>query len=331
MNCEASARPQILGRSPAFAGTLDLAARVSAFDAAVLIEGETGTGKELLARELHHGSARRFSPFVPVNCGALPETLVENELFGHRRGAYTDARSDQPGLLELANDGTLFLDEIDSLCPRGQLALLRFTQDEEFRPLGSTRVQRANVRIIAASNRDLETLALGGHFRLDLFYRLRVLHFWLPPLRERPGDPALLAEHFVRVASERFGKPVLPIDRMTLDWLDRYSWPGNVRELEHLVYQAFLLATGSTLTILPPASVATDGPPTRREDSGHLPKFRHAKRRAIEEFERGYLREALHRARGNISQAARLIGTERRHLGRLLKKYQIAQPASSSA
>jgi transcriptional regulator with PAS, ATPase and Fis domain len=314
----------MIGRSPAFERALARLDKIAGCDATVLLEGETGTGKELVAREVHYRSERRGRPFIPVNCGALPDALLENELFGHARGAYTDARTEQPGVVELADHGTLFLDEVDALTPKAQVALLRFLQDRSFRPLGSRVERSTDVRIVAASNCSLEELAATQRFRLDLLYRLRLLHVHLPPLRERPGDAALLAAHFVEVASRRFGGTVRPLSADTLAWLDDYAWPGNVRELENLVYQAFLVGEEPEITIPRPAGpgvASGDGPPQLN--------YRAAKARAIASFERSFLTRALQRSEGNVSAAARLIGTERRHLGRLLKKHGIeASPQS---
>jgi two-component system, NtrC family, response regulator GlrR len=313
----------MIGRSVAFRNADALLEKMSAYDAPVLIEGETGTGKELAARAIHYRGARRDRPFVPVNCGALPDALIENELFGHRRGAFTDARDDQPGLIELARGGTLFLDEMDALTPKGQVTLLRFLQDQQFRPLGGRREEQADLRIITASNRDVESLVDAGGFRIDLLYRLKLLHVTLPPLRERHGDIALLAEHFVRTASERYGKPALPIDPATLAWFERYRWPGNIRELENLVQRDFLLAEGERIAVAPPRALApaacTPAPLNYRE----------ARSRAIAEFEARFLTDLIGQANGNVSAAARISGTERRHLGRLLKKHQISKPSST--
>jgi two-component system, NtrC family, response regulator GlrR len=307
----------VIGRSPAFRVVETLIDRMGAFDAPVLIEGETGTGKELAARALHYRGTRRDGPFVPVNCGAIPDTLVENELFGHRRGAFTDARSDQVGLVKLARGGTLFLDEVDGLTPKAQVTLLRFLQDQQFRPLGSRSEERADVRIIAASNRDLERQVAAGEFRLDLLYRLKLMHLSMPPLRERDGDPAFLAAHFIDVASTRYGKPALSLDQGTLAWFERYAWPGNIRELENLVCREFLLADGPKISI----SCPTPGCRARAWDA--IANYRQAKHQAIAEFESRFLASLMGRVNGNVSAAARLSGTERRHLGRLLKKYQI--------
>jgi len=308
----------VIGQSEAFGAMLALIDKIAAFDAPVLIEGETGTGKEVAARAIHYKGARRNGPFVPVNCGALPDTLVENDLFGHRRGAYTDAREDQPGLVELARAGTLFLDEVDALSPKGQVTLLRFLQDQHFRPLGARREERADVRVIAASNRGLERQAELGQFRMDLFYRLKLMHLRLPPLRERRGDIALLAEHFVRVGSARFGKPPIPLDAATLELLERHDWPGNIRELENLIHCEFLLAEGKQISIPALRARCTDAPCEQQTLN-----YRRAKSEFITQFERQFLARLINQTKGNVSAAARISGTERRHLGRLLKKYSI--------
>ena len=316
----------MIGRSAAFRLAETLIRKISAFDAPVLIEGETGTGKELAARAIHYGGARAARPFVPVNCGALPDSLVESELFGHRRGAFTDAREDKPGLVELARGGTLFLDEVDALTPKAQVTLLRFLQDQQFRPIGARRELQADVRVMAASNRSLERQVDAEAFRLDLLYRLKLLHVALPPLRERHGDIPLLARHFVAKAAARYGKGELPIDDATLAWFERYRWPGNIRELENLVSRAFLLAEGECISEPAPplaVSVSSMQESSSRAESAPLLNYRTAKSRAIAEFESRFLESLIDQANGNISAAARLAGTERRHLGRLLKKYGI--------
>ena len=311
----------MIGRSAAFRIADSLIEKMSAFDAPVLIEGETGTGKELAARAIHYRSARRAKPFVPVNCGAIPDALIENELFGHRRGAFTDARLDHPGVVDLAHGGALFLDEVDALTPKAQVTLLRFLQDQRFRPLGGRHEEVADVRIITASNRPLDRLVEAGAFRLDLLYRLKLLHLTLPPLRERHGDPELLAEHFVRTGAARFNKPQLPVDHATLSWFRHYHWPGNIRELENLVHREFLLADGGCISI-PPPPAANLAP----AQSASILNYRQAKSRAIQEFEHRFLARILSEANGNVSAAARISGTERRHLGRLLKKYRVQKP-----
>jgi DNA-binding NtrC family response regulator len=314
----------VIGRSPAFGIVRALIGKIAAFDAPVLIEGETGTGKELAARAIHYGSARAARPFVPVNCGAIPDSLIESELFGHRRGAFTDAREDKPGLVELARGGTLFLDEVDALTPKAQVTLLRFLQDQQFRPLGGRNEEQADVRIVTASNRVLERQVEAGAFRLDLLYRLKLLYLTLPPLRERRADIALLAEHFVRACGARYGKPALPLDPRTLAWFERYSWPGNIRELENLVQREFLLAEGPCISVAAPPSTLAPAAEPRPEPRPEPPlNYRQAKRHAIEEFESRFLAHLIGQANGNISAAARISGTERRHLGRLLKKHNL--------
>jgi two-component system response regulator GlrR len=309
----------MIGQSEAFFAVQALIDKIAAFDAPVLIEGETGTGKELAARAIHYGGSRRGGPFVPINCGAVPDSLIENELFGHRRGAFTDARDDQVGLAALANGGTLFLDEIDALTRKGQVTLLRFIQDHHFRPLGGRSEQEADVRIIAASNCNLDQQTKIGEFRLDLLYRLKLLYLRMPELRSRHGDIALLADHFIKAGSERFGKPARPLDAATLAWFERYTWPGNIRELENLVIREFLLAEGAQISIPAPSGLlATD-----TAAAGSALNYKSAKSRAILEFEGRYLASLLKQANGNVSAAARISGTERRHLGRLLKRYSI--------
>lgn len=314
----------MIGRSPAFKSVLDLIGRIASCQATVLIEGETGTGKELAARAIHYGGSRAGRPFIPVNCGALPDSLLENELFGHAAGAYTDARTEQPGLVELADGGSLFLDEVDALSPKAQVTLLRFLQDQTYRPLGSRKERRADVRIIAASNRCLSGLADGGGFRMDLLYRLRLLRLTLPPLRDRVGDVGLLARHFANQAALRFGGEPRALSARAEARLEAHAWPGNIRELENIVYQAFLLAGDGELEV-----DALFEPMDGTKDGDAMPCYREAKDRAIAEFEASYLSRAMDRAGGNVSAAARMIGTERRHLGRLLRKYGIHSPSAS--
>jgi DNA-binding NtrC family response regulator len=225
-----------IGRSPAFLRVLDLIDRFSRCDAPVLIQGETGTGKELAARAIHYSGARRNAPFLPVNCGAIPETLVESELFGHVRGAFTDAREARSGMVAQAEGGTLFLDEIEALEARGQVALLRFLQNLEYRPVGSSTSKLANVRVVAACNGDLAELARRGICRRDLFFRLNVFVLDMPPLRVRGDDVTLLAEAFAERFCRRYGMPRIKLDPACLDCLAAYDWPGNVREFENIVH-----------------------------------------------------------------------------------------------
>jgi DNA-binding NtrC family response regulator len=309
----------VIGESRPFRQLLAVLDQVARYDATVLVLGETGTGKELAARAIHYGGPRRARPFLPVNCGALPDTLIENELFGHCRGAYTSAHSDEAGLVDAANGGTLFLDEIDSLSLKGQITLLRFLEDRQYRPVGGRTHRRADVRIICATNGSLSDLVAENRFRADLLYRLQVLRVRVPALRERDADVLLLANHFVREASARYQKPAIPLSAATSARLCEYDWPGNIRELENIVCEAFLLTNAAVLDIALPAGAATPTFPSIAAT------YRLAKQRAIDEFEIRFLSDIISRAGGNVTEAARMIGTERRHLGRLLKKHNISK------
>lgn len=312
------ARLNLIGESESFQRVLRLVERLSRCDATALIHGETGTGKELVARAIHYLSVRRTCPFIPVNCGAIPDSLVENELFGHARGAYTDAKDARSGVIAQAQSGTLFLDEIDALSTRSQVALLRFLQDREYKPVGGSVVRSADVRVVASTNANLELLVSKGLYRQDLFYRLDVLSVRLPPLRERPGDPRLLAEAFVRRFSRQYNTGLKTLDPLTLAYLDSHHWPGNVRELENLIHREFLLSDSSLIRIHSPATrLAVEA----ACDKLTATAFKQAKARVIAEFERAYITELLSRTQGNISQAARIAGKERSRLGKLVKKY----------
>ena len=223
----------LIGRSPAFLSMLRLTRGMAACDAPILIFGETGTGKELVARAIHHLGPRAKCPFIPVNCGALPDSLVENELFGHEAGAFTDAKKAQSGLVAQASGGTIFLDEIEALSLKGQVVLLRFLEDFRYRPLGGSRTARSDVKVIAATNADLKELARAGSFRSDLLYRLDVLSLVLPPLRGRRDDIEFLATHFIAQLSTQYGQPLKRLRPQAREWLVNYGWPGNVRELEN--------------------------------------------------------------------------------------------------
>jgi len=315
----------LVGNARALQDAKLLLEKFAACDLPILIEGETGTGKELAARAVHYASSRRALPFIPVNCGAIPDTLVENEFFGHKRGAYTDAREDQRGLASLAEGGALFLDEVDVLSAKGQVSLLRFLQDRVYTQIGGNVSRVANIRIIAASNSDISCLADRGAFRADLLFRLRILHVTMPPLRQRVEDIPELAEHFLACFSQRNNTPQKILRPEVVDWMRGHSWPGNVRELENLMYRACVLAEGRDIGIEAISEVGDvrhlgDGPPPVAD----VPTtFVEAKAAAISQFEVHYLSELMRRAQGNVSFAARLAGTERRYLGKLLKKHQI--------
>jgi transcriptional regulator with PAS, ATPase and Fis domain len=316
---------RLIGQSPSIRQALHRIRRIAATVATVLIEGETGTGKELAARAIHYLGARRDFPFVPVNCGALPDNLIENELFGHERGAFTGAVGEYPGVLRFAQRGTLFLDEVDSLSERAQVVLLRFLEDQTFRPLGGSSEARADVRIIAASNASLEGLVRAGRFRTDLYYRLRAMFVCLPPLREREGDVEVLARHFIRECAREHRMQEKPLHPETLRWMRFYSWPGNVRELENVIQCEFLLSDDPCVVARPPDSrtqfASGEAPPERKEDT-HV-SYTCARLRVLEDFDRTYLASLLSRTRGNVTQAAKLAGKERRALGKLIKRYAI--------
>lgn len=313
----------LIGRSPVFLESMGRIRRLLRCDAPVLIAGETGTGKELVARAIHYLGDRAAGPFVPVNCGALPDHLVENELFGHAPGAYTDARSGAPGAIGEAAGGTLFLDEVEALSPKAQTALLRFLQDREYRPLGARESRLADTRVVAASNADLRALSERREFRPDLYFRLDILSLVLPPLRARVGDLELLVDHFIDLYCRRYGLGPVSLDPRCLDALRGYGWPGNVRELENLVHRQVLMAEGPRLFLHPGA--APQGPGAQGPECP-VPRssFAAAKARAIESFERDYLTRLMGETKGNVTQAARRADKERRALGKLLKKYRIA-------
>lgn len=324
IGCKANVfKSAFIGASAAFLAATRVIERMAACDATVLIQGETGTGKELAARDVHYLSSRSAYPFIPVNCGAIPENLFESELFGYAKGAFTDAKNTKPGLVEHAEGGTLFLDEIECLSQRGQVALLRFLQDQTYFPVGGV-VHTANLRIVAASNRDLMKMAQAGEFRSDLYFRLALLTLSIPPLRERPGDPELLAKHFIKVGSERYGVSPKTIHPDTIIWLSKYQWPGNVRELENLIYREMLLSEISEIRISTgnQTEQAEDRrqKPDRRQSAWLKMPYQPTKTLALKDFDQQYFNNLLTRAEGNISAAARLAGKERRSLGRLLQK-----------
>jgi DNA-binding NtrC family response regulator len=307
----------LIGRAPSFQAALHLIARLASSNVAVLIGGETGTGKEIAARALHYLGRRRDMPFVPFNCGALPDALLENELFGHRAGAYTDAKRDVEGLVTQADGGTLFFDEVDTLSSHGQVALLRFLQEREYRPLGGGTLRRSDVRILAASNTALEKLVETGRFRADLYYRLNVARVDMPPLRERAGDARALAEHFLSVAATRDRTSLRQLGLSALHWIETYSWPGNVRELESFIERQLVLADGLVIE-LDDDALATAA---RSESNGGLMPYRTARECVLRVFERDYLHGLMMRVAGNVTAAARLAQKERRAFGRLLSKH----------
>lgn len=322
----------VVGRSPAIRAAYSVIDSAAPTDATVLILGESGTGKELAARAVHQGSPRSQGAFVAVNCAALTESVLESELFGHVRGAFTGALSSRRGLFEEASGGTLFLDEIGELSAATQAKLLRVLQEGEVRPVGSNEARRVDVRVVAATHRDLPAEVASGSFRADLYYRLNVIAVSLPPLRERAADIPALVQHFNEKISARLGRDVCSVEQSALEALLGYGWPGNVRELENAMERAVVLANGRPITVelLPdwargrgvksPSSAAS--PSGGRVVSAPLQQAR-------EEFERLYLRELVEESGGNVAQASRVAGLDPSNLRRLLKRYGIDPKAST--
>jgi two-component system, NtrC family, response regulator GlrR len=319
---QSDAKPSIRGliyTSQALARTATRLHTMARCDANVLVVGETGTGKEVCAQAVHYLSARASNPWVPVNCGAIPGDLVETELFGHVKGAYTTALAARNGLVREAERGTLFLDDVDCLSLSAQSKLLRFLQEGEYRPVGSNQLLHANVRVIAASNCDLQLLAQKGAFRLDLYFRLSVLRLHLPALRERPEDIPVLALHFIRHFGREFHSTISGLTPHALKALCAHSWPGNVRELKHVMERAMLMSRGP---ILGEADIEIDGV-NRAQPSEVDESFRSAKQRAVSSFERAYLERMLVAHSGNIAHAADASKKDRRSFFELMRKYDL--------
>jgi DNA-binding NtrC family response regulator len=312
--------PEMIGESPAYRVLLNQIRRIAGADAPVLIEGETGSGKELAARAVHYLSPRASKPFVPVNCGALQDGLIESELFGHARGAFTDAKQTHVGVVAHADGGTLFLDEIDTLSFKGQVTLLRFLQDRRYRPVGRSIEQISDARIIAASNKPLADFVAQGRFRTDLLYRLNIFDLRVPPLRDRPADIEPLATYYLRSFCGRYGLATKRLHTTTLAWMRQHPWPGNVRELENLVHRLVLFCDGEEIAYAGnPLSTSSNG----NGDERACTDFRTAKAEAIAAFERTYLTQLLAATHGNVTAAARVARKERRALGKLLKKHRL--------
>jgi len=306
----------IIGRSRTMQEVIRRAELVSETKSTVLITGETGTGKELVARAIHDRSAQRDMPLIKVNCAAIPETLLESELFGHIRGAFTGATTTKKGKFALADGGTIFLDEIGTMNPTLQSKLLRVLQEREIEPLGSERTEKIDVRVIAATNRNLRQMVADGKFQEDLFYRLNVIPIEIPPLRERSDDIPALVEHFVRKHAHRTGRRVERIDDGVMAGLQQYDWPGNVRELENTIERAVVLSSGPTISA---AAVSVIGP-VAQQPTG-LPSLK--LRQNIEWVERETIRRALENAGGVKKDAAELMGISQRALSYYLAKYRL--------
>jgi len=317
---------QIIGKSAKMQETFQVIAQLAQSDVAVLIHGESGTGKEIVSRAIHCNSSRSGKPFIPIHCGALPETLMESELFGHVKGAFTDALKDRAGLLESAEGGTVFLDEVGDMPLPLQVKLLRFLQDHEVRRVGSSESRRVDVRVIAATNKDLKQAVVENKFREDLYYRLAVVTIQLPPLRDREDDIPLLVEHFLRKAADkRAPRHHVELDRATMQSLLAHDWPGNIRELENAIEHAVALTEGSAITPQSlPRTVHRDGPSCPAPIPLKGLAYRDAKQKVLESFERPYLAGLLEQAKGNITQAAHLADMDRKNLYELLKKYGLS-------
>ena len=303
---------ELVSRSPAMKPLFEMLPAVAESGGTVLITGESGTGKEVLARTMHHISPRKEGPFITVNCGALPDNLLESELFGYKAGAFTGAVKDKPGRFHLARGGTIFLDEIGELSPAMQVKLLRVLQDKTFEPLGSTKTEKSDARVIAATNRDLEEDVKNGRFREDLFYRINVIRLHLPPLRERQEDIPLLTDHFIRLFNKRREDPIQGISPETYEAFLSYDWPGNIRELENVMERAFILCRGPVITPehLPPGLVPSKQP---LMTASSLQK-------ASGRAEASLIREVLERNGGNKAKTARELGIHKSTLYRKIKR-----------
>lgn len=314
-------RFNLIGSSSSFSKVKEQIVKLAKLDATVLITGESGTGKELAARAIHYLGRRNAHPFAPVNCGALAESLLESELFGHERGAFTDARASNPGLVGEAAGGTLFLDEVDTLSAKAQAALLRFLQDRTYRRVGGGAMRQVDLRVIVACNGDLEAMTKAKLFRQDLLYRLNVLTLRMPPLRERKDDVLELARLFIQRFSKQYEISPKPISPNGQQFLLSYDWPGNVRELENMVHREFLMNEDSQLHFaeagMRMAWTGHDGPDANLAEL----KFKDAKARLIDDFEKRYVQDVLTKADGNLTTAARLAGTDRSAFGKLARKH----------
>jgi two-component system response regulator HupR/HoxA len=311
--------PTIIGRSSALAAVIAAATRVAQSDAAVLIEGETGTGKELFARLIHLRSRRNRRPFVSHNSGVTPDTLIENELFGHARGGFTGAYRDHAGLFEAADGGTLFLDEIADVSQMMQSKLLRVLQEGEFRRVGETRARRTDVRLIAATNRSLEGEVRAGRFRPDLFYRLHVVTLRLPPLRDRRGDVGPLVRHFIGAIAGAEGRPEIDLEPAAGAALERYSWPGNVRELENEIRRLTAFWAGERIGVDELSERVREALlATAERSGGERPRGLHG---AVQALEQRLIAESLVRLGGNKSRVARHLGLSRQGLAKKMRRY----------
>lgn len=310
---------QIIGKSAPIREIQKQIENISPCNINILITGESGTGKELAARAIHYLSLRAGKPFIPINCSAIPENLFENEIFGHVKGAFTGACDHHNGLVKEAEGGTLFLDEIGSICLNAQAKLLRLLQEKEYKPLGCSKPKNADIRIIAATNKDLYTLVREGAFREDLYYRLNILAIHLPPLRERRDDIPLLIAHFIKKYSREYNKPEIELSQSLINEFAEYNWPGNIRELENKIQQMIVMPsypviTDSNITL-------TTEKPIKESETECLKTI---KKRNISSFERSYLNQLLKEHGGNVAMAARKAGKSRTGLWNLIKKHNLS-------
>jgi len=314
----------ILGRSPAMRKVFDVVERVANTRTSVLITGESGTGKELIARAIHHNSSRKDEAMVTVNCGAIPENLIESELFGHMKGSFTGAHANKQGMFQAAHKSSLFLDEVGELPMHLQVKILRALQERSIRPVGATAEIAVDVRIIAATNQDLAKAVAEGRFREDLYYRLNVIHVPLPPLRERLADIPLLAQHFLSYFADEMGKEIAGFEADALEILSAYPYPGNVRELENIVERAITFETSELIRIesLPPQVLGRDPNELALKTLGNLPPDGIDLDALLGNIEKKLLGEALRRTGGNRTEAARLLGISFRSIRYKLDKYQ---------
>ncbi|CAG0966887.1 sigma-54 dependent transcriptional regulator [Geobacter sp.] len=317
----------IIGASDGLKGVLEKVEKIAIRDTSVLITGESGTGKELIAQAIHYNSVRKEKKFVAINCGALPETLLESELFGYRKGAFTGAKENRQGLLEAADGGTLFLDEVGNLPMNVQKTLLRFLQEQEFHRIGDTNPTKVDVRIISATNADLKEGVKSGSFREDLYYRLNVVNLHLPPLRERKGDIPLLAAHFIALQNKKFVTAIKGLAHDALEAAVGYAWPGNIRQLRNVIEACTAMENGDYIT-LPVLSQFIELPEIQDEQAADVEGEEGDYARALSRFEMDYIRGLLRKNRGNVEAAAREAGMNMATIYRKMKKYNLRREES---
>jgi transcriptional regulator with GAF, ATPase, and Fis domain len=318
----------IIGSSPPMQAVYRLVAQCAPTSSTVLLTGESGTGKELIARAIHYNSLRKDKPFVAVDCNSLSENLLESELFGHVKGAFTGAVTSKKGMFEVAGSGSLFLDEIGNFSPATQAKLLRVLQEREFRAVGDTRTQTANFRLITATNRDLNAMVVAGTFRDDLYYRINIFPIHVPALRDRRDDIPALAYHFLKTFSAELGKKVTDISEGAMSALTNYSWPGNVRELENVIQRAAILTSD---TVIRRAHLVNIVDPSRQPEDFAVPRTgdelkrlkKAAREKSVEEIEKQFVLEALKRNQWNVTKSAEDTGLQRPNFQALMKKYMI--------